>query len=91
MQGFFLATRKRLVESYPEVFGTGEGGDDYSAGANFGSKWGWYQSIHKLAGGDVFKLEEVTRLSFHKCMTFLSYEKEKTELENNMIKNSFKR
>jgi len=24
-------------------------------------------------------------------MTFLAYEKEKTELENNMIKNSFKR
>ena len=86
---FFLPFRQRVVETFDGLFAEStEGGLGISA--NFGAKWGWYQSIYALAEGDVRKFEEVTKLSLFQCLTWLEFEKEKNELENKMIKQNLK-
>jgi len=67
------------------------GGDSLSAVANFNSRYGWYQSVHTLSGGDITKFEEVTRLNVYQCLYALQYEKEKNELEAQQIKRNFKK
>ena len=54
------------------------------------NKWGWYQSIYSLAGGDVFKVDKATRLNVNKAMMWLEFEKEKNDLEARLIKQSYK-
>ena len=87
---FFLSFRDKIVKIYDELF-TGTGGEDreYSLEAGFGRKWGWYQSIYGLAGGDVLKLDSVTEIPLHKCLMWLAFEKEKNEIEAKMIKQSY--
>ena len=85
-QFFFLSFRDRLIESYDELFG-GVKGESFSAVSNFGQKWGWYQSIYSLAQGDIRRFEHITELGIHQCLMFLTFEKEKTELEAQQIKN----
>jgi hypothetical protein len=69
---------------YPELYqGTGETRQEV---AEFGIKWGWYQSIYGLAKGDIFKFESVTKLKLHKALLFLSFEASKNKLEANLIK-----
>ena len=83
--GFFLQFKQRVIETFDGLFSeTSEGGHGISAG--FAAKWGWYQSIYALAGGDVRKFEEVAKLSIYQCLTWLEFEKEKNELEAKMIK-----
>ncbi len=88
---FFLSFRQRFIESYPESFRGGQEGElDYSTGASFGKKWGWYQSIYKLAGGDATKINQATKIDVHEAMMFLIFDREKNELENKLIKSKFK-
>ena len=61
----------------------------FSAGEGFGKKWGWYQSIYALAGKDVSRINEVTKISLHQCLMWLEFEKEKNDLEQKMIKNAY--
>ena len=77
--------RNGIVDSYDGLFGGG-GQDDYSAGAGFARKWGWYTSFYALAKGDATKFEDVARLSLHTAMMYLEFEKEKIELEQRMLK-----
>jgi hypothetical protein len=58
--------------------------------ANFGAKWGWYQSIYTLAKGDVLKFRSITETPIHQCMMYLAFEKEKLDLEHKLIKQNFK-
>ena len=89
VQLFFLSFRKRIVETFDSLFGeTTEGG--FGISANFGAKWGWYQSIYAIAKGDVTKFNEITKLPIAQCLTWLEFEKEKNELENKMIKQNIK-
>ena len=67
------------------------GGSATDAQANFGRKWGWYQSIHTLAQGDVRRFDEVTKTRVHECFMMLDYEKDKVSLENKLMKQSFNR
>ena len=46
--------------------------------------------MYALAGGDVRKFEEVTKLSVHKCLMWLEFEKEKNDLEAKKIKKAYK-
>ena len=39
-------------------------------------KWGWYATIHFLAGGDPLKIEEITEIEIESGFTFLSYEQD---------------
>ena len=57
---FFLQFKERVIENYPEIFESGGDKDlDYSAERNFTRKWGWYNSLYRLAGGDATKIDEV--------------------------------
>ena len=87
---FFLPFRDRLVETYDELY-TGSGGSsDHGLLAGFGRKWGWYQSVHALAQGDVRRLKDITGMNVHTCMLALCFEKEKSEVESKQIKSKFK-
>ena len=88
---FFLPFRERIVENYDGVFTAGgSGGTTSGREESFGNKWGWYQSVYSLAGGDVRKFEQVTRLGVHQCLMWLEFEKEKNELETDRIKKAYK-
>ena len=86
---FFLEFRNRTLESYDTLFEQGGGDGSYTSEANFGRKWGWYQSIYGLANGDVERFENITKLNVHQCFTMLSFLKEKAELEARRIKSKF--
>ncbi len=45
-------------------------------GDTIGSKYGWYCLIHKMAGADILKMEEVTKQSLSAALNWLSYTKE---------------
>ena len=81
--------RDRLVENYDELFGNG-GGTALNSQANFGRKWGWYQSIFALAQGDIRRFKDITKLTAHECFMMLSFMKDKSEVEAKQIKNKFK-
>jgi hypothetical protein len=71
-----------------------EGADEvnkYSQEYQFGQKYGWYHSIHKLAGGDVRYFDEVTRLKAAEAFTFLMYEKDKDRVQTSKLKKSINR
>ena len=93
MRWFFLRFRDGVVDSYPELYGGSDeeqSGTNLTAEGNFGTKWGWYQSIYAIAKGDVLKFDEVTAQGLFKCLNFLVFEKEKNQLEAAMIKKSMK-
>ena len=69
---------------YPELY-KGAGGQRQEF-ADFGRKWGWYQNIYALAGGDIFKIDDVTELKLLKALTFLSFEAEKNKIEQKILK-----
>ena len=79
--------RNRIVESYDSLF-TGSGG--LNARANFGAKWGWYQSVYALADGDVTKFESITELNVNTCLLMLMFKKEKAEIEEQELKRKMK-
>ena len=49
-------------------------------------KWGWYQSVYGIAKGDVTKFNNITKLNVHECLMYLAFEKDKVELEKQLIK-----
>jgi hypothetical protein len=79
-----LDFRSRIIEKYDGLFGT-EQADEFSETAQFGKRWGWYSSIYALSQGDVRRFDEITQLPINQCLTFLSFEKQKNELEIKMI------
>jgi len=89
---FFLSFRDEIIETYPELFTQrSDGGRTYaSREESFGQKWGWYQSIYAIAGGDLLKFDEVTNTRIHTCLMWLAFEKDKNELEAKRIKESYR-
>jgi hypothetical protein len=91
-----LDFRKRVVKRYPKLFREGVEDDerertsDFSARTQFGKKWGWYSSIYGLAKGDLTKYDEVVKYGLYKCLTYLTFEQEKNEIELIEIKKSYK-
>ena len=45
------------------------------------SKWGWYAVLYNLSGGDVLKIEPVTKIKIYEALTFLSYQQDLFILE----------
>ena len=84
--GFFLEFKKRIAESYTELFGESNGSADFSRTAGFSQKWGWYQSIYGLANGNILHFNEITKQKLHKCLMQLAFEKDKYELEQHLLK-----
>ena len=82
--------RSGLIDNYDELFGRSGGDGSLDSVSQFGSKWGWYQSIYGLAQGDITRFENITKLNFHECFMMLSFMKDKNELEAKQIKKNFK-
>jgi hypothetical protein len=78
---------QRLRERFEPLY-TERSGTVGSSEASFGKKWGWYQSIYAAAQGDILRFNSVTKLPITTLMTWLMFEKEKTEIEiKNIRKN----
>ena len=74
-----------------EIYGEESDEREYAnARSTFGKKWGWYQSVYALAKGDVLRFNKVTELSLFECLNYLSFEKEKTQIEQEEIKRAYK-
>jgi hypothetical protein len=89
-----LDFRKRLSQQFAFLFGDGDTEEfetnDFSERTQFGKQWGWYNSIYAVAQGDVTKFDEVTKLGLRKCLTFLTYERQKTEIEQRELNKRIK-
>ena len=91
---FFWTLGSELLN--PKLFKDGNNQDDegrvldFDARTQFGKKWGWYSSIYGLAKGDLTKYDEVTRYGLFKCLTYLTFEQEKNEIELMEIKKKYK-
>ncbi len=82
---FFLSFREGLIAKYDDLFGGESSGNEFSEQAQFGKRWGWYSSLYALAKGDIRRFDEITKLPVHQSLTFLTFEKQKTEIEMKMI------
>ena len=80
---FFLSFRDRVIKDYPSLFGDGseENERDFSSKGQFAKKWGFYSSIYAIAQGKLGDFDEVTSMGLFKCLTYLTFEKEKKEIE----------
>ena len=79
---FFLSFRQRITDGFSALFGEGSADiDEYSEQGQFGKQWGWYHSIYALAKGDITRFDSVTRERLVKCLTLLTFEKQKNEIE----------
>jgi hypothetical protein len=81
-----LDFRKRVTRSFPKLFKQGDEETDtkqldFSARTQFAKNWGWYSSIYGLAQGDLTKFDDVVKYGLFKCLTYLSFEAEKNEVE----------
>lgn len=86
---FFLQFRKGVVDSYDYLFGKNDeqqDENDFSEETQFSKRWGWYQSIYQLAKGDITKFDEVTQIELFTCLNFLTFEKQKNQIEINNLK-----
>ena len=78
-----------MCNEYSQLFGQADS-DTTSARSGFGKKWGWYQSLFALAGGDITRFENITELNIHQCLLMLTFMKEKTDLEAIEMKKKYK-
>lgn len=86
---FFSSFINGLGNFYPELF---EGGGGASRNyANFTKKWGGYQTIIELAGGDITKFNEVTGYPLEMCLLYLAYKSDKAVLDNLIHKENLKK
>ena len=76
---------KRVVEKYASIFRSADEDEghetDFSARSQFGKQWGWYQSIYAIAEGQLERFRNVTRLPLQDCLTWLTFEKQKRDIE----------
>jgi len=80
-----LRFAKRIIEQYNyllEKSDDEEGFGDFSQRIQFAKQWGWYSSVYGIAAGDLQKFRIVTKLPIHDCLTFLTFEKQKRDIEN---------
>ena len=50
--------------------------NDKEKGDSIGSKYGWYCLIHRMARGDLLRMEEVTMQPVNSALNWLSYTKD---------------
>ena len=83
--------KKRIVETYSELFTEPERSGVATTSDSFVAKWGWFQSIYGLSNGDIRNIHEVTKLKMHQCLYMLSFEKDKAKVEESILKANAKR
>jgi hypothetical protein len=85
-----LDFRKRIIAGYDSLFNNADSDEsglqsDFSEQTQFGKQWGWYQSIYGLAKGDITKFDIVTGYRLTQCLTYLTFEKQKNEIEQRQL------
>ena len=83
--------KNRIVETYSELFVQTGGREVATTSDSFAAKWGWFQSIYGLSNGNIRNIHEVTQLKLHQCLYMLSFEKDKMELEQSILKRNAKK
>lgn len=83
--------RSRIISKFTFLFGDGsneesEDGGEYNEATQFGKQWGWYSSIYALAQGDFTKFNDITNFKLTECLTYLTFEKQKQEIEQRQLK-----
>ena len=64
---FFFAHKKRILDDFSAVFNEGGEQDEFNA------KWGWYDTLFKLAGEDVTKIPEITKMPIRAVYLHMGY------------------
>mgnify|MGYP003136875098 CR=1 FL=1 len=86
---------KRLTEKFADIFTKRSEDDrdttDYSERTQFAERWGWYQSIYAIADGQLQRFRDVTRLPIQDCLTWLTFEKQKRNIEHNEMQRQLKK
>ena len=84
---FFLSFKERVNKSFPELFTQRDRNEpNFGTVENFAERWGWYQSIFALSRGDIERFEHISKLNVFKCLTMLTFMKEKNDIEISQIK-----
>jgi len=73
--GFFLRERDGIFEQYSAVFNGNSTADDFT------ERWGWYSLILTLAGEDILKMNDITKLPIKQIFTHLAYSMDKKGTE----------
>ncbi len=85
---FFGKFRKGINDAYPKLFGEGQKENQYSAESSLSENFGWWTTFYSLGKGDITKFEAIEKLNFKACLTYLSFEKQKNEIETKRIKDA---
>ena len=68
--------RERTIGDFGIIFGDDSTGDEEVVTDQFSENWAWFGILHRLTGGDITKLETITKTSEFECLTWLTYEEE---------------
>ena len=94
-QVFFLDFNKRLTTKFADIFkkrDDDEGNEtDFSERTQFAERWGWYSSIYAIANGKLQGFRGVTKLPIQDCLTWLTFEKQKRNIEHNEMQRQLKK
>jgi hypothetical protein len=63
---FFFEKKKGILDDFRAI---SSGGDV----DEFHERWGWYELIFSLAGEDILKMDQVTKLPIRQVFTHLAY------------------
>ena len=83
---FFSQFKRGINEAYPALFSKGSEDFDTSAKASFHDTFGWFTSLYQMAQGDPTKFSRVEKLNINTCLTYLTFVKQKNEIEAKEIK-----
>ena len=77
--------RNRVVEYYPEVFGSGEEEGRIDE-IRLTEKWGWFGMVYRLANRNFLNLEIVYTKPIHSACMWIAYESDIAKMEQKAIK-----
>ena len=60
--------------------------EDFSLEGQFSKRWGWFNAFHVLSQGDATKFEQTTKINIYTALTYLSYIKDKNDIEKKLMK-----
>ena len=85
---FFQKFKQRTGESHPSLFGEGNATTSSGSEAKLAEDFGWWGSFYAIAQGRLTDFEKIEKLNFNACLTYLSFEKQKNEIEQKRIKHA---
>jgi len=71
-----LEYQKQLPYRFPAIFGETEPDE-------FSKRWGWYDTLYRLANEDITKIKEITTLPITQVFWHLSYTIDRNNKEKN--------